>query len=50
MAKDRFDIAGELVIKYLTVVTIQNNIFNKLGINNTVELMLYAIRKNLITL
>lgn len=44
------EIAGELGIKYLTVVTIKNNIFRKLGINNTVELVLYAIRKNLITL
>lgn len=44
------EIAGELGIKYLTVVTIKNNIFNKLGINNTVELVLYAIKKNLITL
>ena len=44
------EIAGKLGIKYLTVVTIKNNIFRKLGINNTVELVLYAIRKNLITL
>jgi len=44
------EIAGELGIKYLTVVTIKNNIFNKLGINNTVELVLYAIKKNLISL
>lgn len=44
------EIAGELGIKYLTVATIKNNIFNKLGINNTVELVLYAIKKNLITL
>ena len=44
------EIAGELCIKYLTVVTIKNNIFNKLGINNTVELVLYAIKKNLISL
>ena len=44
------EIASELGIKYLTVVTIKNNIFRKLGINNTVELVLYAIKKNLITL
>ena len=44
------EIAGELGIKYLTVVTIKNNIFRKLGINNTVELVLYAIKKELITL
>ena len=44
------EIADELGIKYLTVVTIKNNIFRKLGINNTVELVLYAIKKNLITL
>ena len=44
------EIAGELGIKYLTVVTIKNNIFRKLGINNTVELVLYAIKKDLITL
>ncbi len=44
------EIAGELGIKYLTVVTIKNNIFRKLGINNTIELVLYAIKKELITL
>ena len=44
------EIAGELGIKYLTVVTIKNNIFRKLGINNTVELVLYAIKKELISL
>ena len=44
------EIAGELGIKYLTVVTIKNNIFRKLGINNTVELVLYAIKKQLISL
>ena len=44
------EIASSLGIKYLTVVTIKNNIFRKLGINNTVELVLYAIKKNLITL
>ena len=44
------EIAGELGIKYLTVVTIKNNIFRKLGINNTVELVLYAIKKGLIIL
>ncbi len=44
------EIAGELGIKYLTVVTIKNNIFRKLGINNTVELVLYAVKKQLITL
>ena len=44
------EIAGELHIKYLTVVTIKNNIFRKLGINNTVELVVYAIKKNLISL
>ena len=44
------EIAGELGIKYLTVVTITNNIFRKLGINNTVELVLYAIKKELISL
>ena len=44
------EIAGELGIKYLTVVTIKNNIFRKLGINNTVELVLYAIKKELIIL
>ena len=44
------EIAGQLGIKYLTVVTIKNNIFRKLGINNTVELVLYAIKKELITL
>lgn len=44
------EIAGALGIKYLTVVTIKNNIFRKLGINNTVELVLYAVKKQLITL
>lgn len=44
------EIAGELGIKYLTVVTIKNNIFRKLGINNTVELVLYAIKKQLVNL
>lgn len=44
------EIAAELGISYLTVVTIKNNIFHKLGINNTVELVIYAVRKKLITL
>lgn len=44
------EIADELEIKYLTVATIKNNIFKKLGINNTVELVLFAVRKGLITL
>lgn len=44
------EIAGELGIKYLTVVTIKNNIFRKLGINNTVELVVYALKKGLISL
>jgi len=44
------EIADHLGIKYLTVVTIKNNIFRKLGINNTVELVLYAIKKELISL
>lgn len=44
------EIAGHLGIKYLTVVTIKNNIFRKLGINNTVELVVYAIKKELISL
>lgn len=44
------EIAGNLGIKYLTVVTIKNNIFRKLGINNTVELVVYAIKKELISL
>lgn len=44
------EIAGRLGIKYLTVVTIKNNIFRKLGINNTVELVIYAIKNGLITL
>lgn len=44
------EIAERLGIKYLTVVTIKNNIFRKLGINNTVELVLYAIKKELISL
>lgn len=44
------EIAGRLGIKYLTVVTIKNNIFRKLGINNTVELVIYAVRKELISL
>ena len=44
------EIAERLGIKYLTVVTIKNNIFRKLGINNTVELVVYAIKKELISL
>lgn len=44
------EIAGQLGIKYLTVVTIKNNIFRKLGINNTVELVIYAVKKELIML
>jgi len=42
------EIAVRLGIKYLTVVTIKNNIFRKLGINNTVELVVYAIKKELL--
>ncbi len=44
------EIAERLGIRYLTVVTIKNNIFRKLGINNTVELVVYAIKNELITL
>jgi len=44
------EIAERLGIKYLTVVTIKNNIFRKLGINNTVELVIYAVKNGLISL
>lgn len=44
------EIAQRLGVKFLTVATIKNNIFKKLGINNTVELVVYAIKKELISL
>lgn len=42
------EIARELNIGMRTVETHKNNIFRKLGINNTVELVLYAIREGII--
>lgn len=44
------EIADRLGIKDQTVGTIKKNIFKKLGINNSVELVLYALRNNLISL
>ena len=44
------EIAKELGISPRTVDTIKNNIFHKLGISSTVELVLYALRKGIITL
>ena len=44
------EIADRLGIKDQTVSTIKKNIFKKLGINNSVELVLYALRNNLISL
>ena len=40
------EIARQLKISYRTVDTHKNNIFKKLGIKNTAELVQYAIRKN----
>jgi ATP/maltotriose-dependent transcriptional regulator MalT len=40
------EIASELEISQRTVETHKNNLFRKLGINNTVELMLYMQMKN----
>lgn len=44
------EIATKLGISTRTVDTIKNNIFHKLGINSTVELVLYALRKGIISL
>lgn len=44
------EIADRLGIKDQTVGSIKKNIFKKLGINNSVELVLYALRNNLISL
>ena len=44
------EIADRLGIKDQTVGTFKKNIFKKLGINNSVELVLYALRNNLISL
>ena len=44
------EIVKELGISPRTVDTIKNNIFHKLGISSTVELVLYALRKGIITL
>lgn len=44
------EIAERLGIQFRTVTTIKNNIFRKLGINNSVELVLYALKKHLIDL
>ena len=37
-------------INVATVNTHKNNIFKKLGINNSVELVIYAIKTGIITL
>ncbi|MCQ2140798.1 MAG: response regulator transcription factor [Bacteroidales bacterium] len=44
------EIAQELGISDNTVASIKKNIFHKLEINNSVELVLYAIKKNLISI
>lgn len=44
------EIADRLMIKTKTVDNIKANIFHKLGINNTVELVRYAIQKGIISL
>lgn len=44
------EIADRLMIKTKTVDNIKSNIFHKLGINNTVELVRYAIQKGIISL
>lgn len=44
------EIAQKLGISDNTVASIKKNIFHKLDINNSVELVLYAIKKNLISI
>lgn len=44
------EIAQKLGISDNTVASIKKNIFHKLEINNSVELVLYAIKKNLISI
>lgn len=44
------EIAEKMHINVATVNTHKNNIFKKLGINNSVELVIYAIKAGIITL
>lgn len=44
------EIADKLGIKFKTVNNIKNTIFKKLGINSTVELVIYALKKDIISL
>lgn len=44
------EIANEMNISVPTVNTHKNNIFKKLGINNSVELVIYALGKGIISL
>lgn len=44
------EIAGKMNISVPTVNTHKNNIFKKLGINNSVELVIYALSKGIISL
>ena len=44
------EIAEKMHINVATVNTHKNNIFKKLGINNSVELVIYAIKTGIITL
>ncbi len=47
--KSNRDIADQLHISVSTVETHRNNIFQKLNLHNLAELILYAVRKGLIT-
>ena len=44
------EIADKLNINVATVNTHKNNIFKKLGINNSVELVRYALKAGIITI
>lgn len=44
------EIADKLGIKFKTVNNIKNTIFKKLGINSTVELVIYALKRDIISL
>ena len=44
------EIGERLGIKFKTVHTIKTNIFHKLGLNNSVDLVLYALRNGIVEL
>lgn len=44
------EIADRLGVSFKTVDNVKSSIFHKLGINNSVELVLYAIKRGIITL